>query len=344
MGRKFALDEISTFETMDLLSRKPPVEPAKKQPEGPVKRPAIKPPERPVKPSGIKRAITAARTEGMTIPKLLEDYAKESEMYQAEMLSIGKAIEQKKEEYKKFLKENQNIIDEYSKKISEQLKDMEKAVTEGMPPPPRREDVIMPQSEILRIIKTVTPVIMGTIALLSPGRYGENLAFYNSMVDAIRRGDAEKYEQALEEWENSLNYALLDREAKIKSAEVAIRRIQAESEAALAKYGINKEILKEELETEMRKLDSIRGLMKDSFDTMKSIANLMINYEKLKVMRQRLAELPTVAKTYQFFKQLPEEEKKEFLRFWQKGYPVFPFDLEIGRRLTPEQIEEMVKQ
>ena len=317
-------------------------------------KPALKvEPKRPVRKVEVKKAETPEKATLTDLERIKEMVEPEKKAIIAEVQknkelfeNIQEGLKTKSEEYKKIVSESDEILKkgldelkEISKKISDEL-------TKPIPKPPTEEEITRPKNKILALLKDLTPIIIGITALLRPGRYGENLTYFNSMYDATKALDKEKYTRALERWKLETEIGLAERENMIKALELTRDDIKLRTDISLKTKQNALKILEIEMNSLDRQLETAKDMYKESLKALDNIDKKILDYAKYyndirkleeeirhhrameTVARERAGKEPSAIEVYEWYLRQPPEIQEKILEYKKTGTYIPSTELE----------------
>jgi len=260
------------------------------------KKPETKPTDKTAPTRPVKTATAKTDKMSLNLDTISQLIIETGIAEQAQIKPFQDAIVAKQEEFRQKAKEEKQVIKEYADNYEKIATEIEKVTAEPLPKPPTEKEVTTPQNAIVRTVKALTPIIVGITAILHPGKYGENMTYFNAMIDAIKKNDAEEYEKALRQWEINFQYTLQDKELKLKALQTKLNKVTKLGELKLKEIGIDKELLQFEINSNLEMIKAIKDIFKDSRDAFKAVADiqykqqhLQIEREKASMLRQRLS-------------------------------------------------------
>jgi len=132
-------------------------------------------------------------------------------------------ILEKREQLQNMIIDNLKKLDEHISKITEQ---MSKITEEPVPKAPTELEATLPKEPILAVFKTLAPIVIGMASLFQPGRYNQNLMLFNTMYDALRKFDLERYTKALEEWKRNTEIAIMEKQNRLQALQLKREEIK----------------------------------------------------------------------------------------------------------------------
>jgi hypothetical protein len=172
---------------------------------------------------------------------------KEEETYGSIVKTANEELKKSREKYFSKIDELSKKIDEWGNKLDPLYQKISEELNKPLPKPPTEEEITEPKQPILALFKDLTPVIVGLTALLRPGKYGENLFYFNSMYQAIRDSDDRKFKESLDKWQRELQIGLAEKNNKINALKTLADSIKGKIDilgttGQLALKGIESEV------------------------------------------------------------------------------------------------------
>ena len=308
----------------------------------------ITPPKKPKVTLKPKKEKVSADLEAYVPPKestvteFASSIAQQVDPYLSELIRQPHELTQlenkKREALENILKEREQLqntiidnlkkLDEHISKITEQ---MSKITEEPVPKAPTELEATLPKEPILAVFKTLAPIVIGMASLFHPGRYNQNLMLFNTMYDALRKFDLERYTRALDEWKRNTEIAIMEKQNRLQALQLKREEIK-DKMALLGETGkwldegikLRANLLQAEINAiiEARKqvYDAIDKLEKKALELQKLKADIehkkaQEKYweESLKIARERLRrERPTtLQQDFQFFKKIMKDSGSE---------------------------------
>jgi len=283
----------------------------------------ITPPKKPKVTLKPKKEKVSADLEAYVPPKestvteFASSIAQQVDPYLSELIRQPHELTQlenkKREALENILKEREQLqntiidnlkkLDEHISKITEQ---MSKITEEPVPKAPTELEATLPKEPILAVFKTLAPIVIGMASLFHPGRYNQNLMLFNTMYDALRKFDLERYTRALDEWKRNTEIAIMEKQNRLQALQ--LKREEIKLRANLLQAEINAII-----EARKQVYDAIDKLEKKALELQKLKAQEKYWEESLKIARERLRrERPTtLQQDFQFFKKIMKDSGSE---------------------------------
>lgn len=250
LEREFKILQMKPPETSLSLTKPEPV-----KPEARIKK-TVKPTTKTTKPPEI---VKSPETEKEIIESMIKspelrglfqlyDIKKRQELdpISAQMTEVFKMKED-------ILKDMEKKIEEFSKQLDTYYSALKKAVEEKLPESPKIKDFTEPKNALEAFLKGIVPAVVGVIAMVKGGKYGENYVYFNSMIDAIRKEDERRFKEAMEQWKLDFDTALREKQQKIDA-------LRVEGEAMIQKSKLSmqqKELAVKSLENDLAKLQKL---------------------------------------------------------------------------------------
>jgi len=329
-----------------------PIAPPKILPKEEIK----KPPEKPITPKPpviTKKAKIEIKKKEEKTPELktkeksaLESVAdkniklllKEEEQYSNIIKTANEELKKTREKYFSKIDEFSKKIDEWGNKLDTLYQKISEELAKPLPKPPTREEVVEPKQPILAVLKELTPFVVGLTALLRPGKYGENLFYFNSMYQAIRDADDRKFKESLDKWQRELQIGLAEKNNKINALKTLADGIKSRMDILgtteqLALKGIEVEISgwEDQIKNANAMIDRINKAIE-------KIEDKLYKQKDLEIKQQRL-EIDALYK----MGRLGIEKEKERRPLSPEFKYIEDLEKRLGRRLSPEEIEEELR-
>lgn len=250
LEKEFKILQMKPPETSLSLTKPEPV-----KPEARIKK-TVKPTTKTTKPT---ETVKPPETEGKMIESMIKspelrglfqlyDIKKRQELdpISAQMTEVFKGKED-------ILKDMEKKTEEFSKQLDTYYSALKKAVEEKLPEPPKIKDFTEPKNALEAFLKGIVPAVVGVIAMVKGGKYGENYVYFNSMMDAIRKEDERRFKEAMEQWKLDFDTALREKQQKIDA-------LRVEGEAMIQKSKLStqqKELAVKSLENDLAKLQKL---------------------------------------------------------------------------------------
>jgi len=233
------------------------------------------------------------------------------------------------------LKKEDQIIKDYEQQVRKHNENLDTIMTQlskelesPVPKPPTKEDLTIPKEPLLGLVKALSPIVIGLIAMLRPGQYGENLYFFNYMYQAVLADDNRKFQEGLEKWQREMQVGLEEKKNRIQSLKLLIEREQLKGETDRTLTDLQLRAIDNELkryENQYRTAEKALGKIQDSIV---KLAEAMNKREELKLkaanvvsmIREREARIRHLSQG-KTSKKSSEEEIEEIL----------------GRKLRPDE-------
>jgi len=276
-----------------LFPQKPEVKTQKPAAEPTVKKPAVKT----VKPKDVPKTVekkpeekpVEKPEEKQNILKAWQDFLVEAKSPLQQIVGTATSqIETLQKDYAKTIEDYKKQATEVNSKIDEILSRLTRELESPIPKPPAKEEITIPKEPLLALVKAISPIVIGLIAMLRPGKYGENLYFFNSMYEAILTEDNRKFQESLEKWQRETQAGLEDKRNRIESLKLLVER-ERQKEATqrtlteLQLRAIENKI--KEYETQYKTAETALKNIEDSFnklaDSMRKTEELKLRYSDL---------------------------------------------------------------
>jgi len=176
---------------------------------------------------------------------------------------------------KQVLKHNENL-DTIMTQLSNELES-------PMPKPPTKEDLTIPKEPLLGLVKALSPIVIGLIAMLRPGQYGENLYFFNSMYQAVLADDNRKFQEGLEKWQREMQVGLEEKENRIQSLKLLIEQEQLKGETDRTLTDLQLKAIDNELKRYENQYRTAERALWKIQDSIVKLAEAMNKREELKL-------------------------------------------------------------
>ena len=316
----------------------------------PMERPYQPPKEMPAKPISVEKKPTKVEKKEVKPPEpktkeksALESVAdesiklllKEEEQYSNIVKTANEELKKSREKYLSKIDELTKKIDEWGNELDTLYQKISEELVKPLPKPPTREEVVEPKQPILALLKELTPFVVGLTALLRPGRYGENLFYFNSMYQAIRDSDDRKFKEALDKWQRELQIGLAEKNNKINALKTLADGIKSRMDilgttGQLALKGIEVEISgwEDQIKNANAMIDRINKAIEKIEDKLYKQKDLEIKQQQLEadiLYKTRRLEIERTKPLTEFYKFLKDKER-------EKGAPLTQEDKEKAKQ------------
>jgi hypothetical protein len=338
-------------ETVDYFSRLKDLyssSTATKEAKAKVEKREVKPPE--PKPKE-KAALETVADEN------IKTLLKEEETYGSIVKTANEELKKSREKYFSKIDELSKKIDEWGNKLDPLYQKISEELSKPLPKPPTKEEITEPKQPILALFKDLTPVIVGLTALLRPGKYGENLFYFNSMYQAIRDSDDRKFKESLDKWQRELQIGLAEKNNKINALKTLADSIKGKIDilgttGQLALKGIESEVKgwEDQIKNADTMIDGINKAIEKIHTELYKQKQLELQEEKIGIEKGKLAieaakageEKSSFGRDIEYLKKLgveikPEEAKK----YYEQKLKASPFGAGGVLGIDEEQLKRL---
>jgi len=228
-----------------------------------------------------------------TVTEFASTIAQQVDPYLSELLKqpheLTELENKKREALESILKEREQLqntivdnlkkLDEHISRITEQ---MSRITEEPVLKAPTELEATLPKEPILAVFKALAPIVIGMASLFHPGRYNQNLMLFNTMYDALRKFDLERYTRALEEWKRNTEIAIMEKQNRLQALQ--LRREEIKDKMAL--LGETGKWLDEGIRLRANllqaEINAIVNARNHVYDTIDKLEKRMIELQKLK--------------------------------------------------------------
>ncbi|MEM4134352.1 MAG: hypothetical protein QXV73_04070 [Candidatus Micrarchaeia archaeon] len=194
------------------------------------------------------------------------------------------ALNENMKQMQETFKQKASTLDKYSEKTVPILQEAEKVVSYKIEEPPKMEQFTTPKTTGDIIFKQIIPSMLSIFAFVNPGKYGENITMVNSLYTAFKNADKEQYEQALKEWQIKTETEIKNREIQLKALDYKLKANDIAFKTELEKLGINVDMLKAQVATQLEAIKSIKENFNLIRNTLKDIVTSKLEKKKTEIM------------------------------------------------------------
>lgn len=243
------------------------------------------------------------------------------------------ALNENMKQMQETFKQKASTLDKYSEKTVPILQEAEKVASYKIEEPPKMEQFTTPKTTGDIIFKQIIPSMLSIFAFVNPGKYGENITMVNSLYTAFKNADKEQYEQALKEWQIKTETEIKNRELQLKALDYKLKANDIAFKTELEKLGINVDMLKTQVATQLETIKSIKENFNLIRNTLKDVVTSKLEEKKIGLMASKAQE----KQVYMFNPQtgqtiaIPENRPDLINYYGDRGFRTHHFVGSIGK-------------
>jgi hypothetical protein len=291
-----------------------------------------------------------------TVTEFASTIAQQVDPYLSELLKqpheLTELENKKRQALENILKEReqlQNTIIDNLKKLGEHMskitEQMSKITEEPVPKAPTELEATLPKEPILAVFKALAPIVIGMASLFHPGRYNQNLMLFNTMYDALRKFDLERYTRALEEWKRNTEIAIMEKQNRLQALQLKREEIK-DKMALLGETGKwLDEGIKLRANLLQAEINTIVNARNQVYDAIDKLEKRMIEIQKLKAdIEHKKAQEKHWEESREIAKERLRRERPTTLQREFEYFKLIMKDSELGKKLSERQLFELFMQ